>query len=68
MDLMTTLPGSIMEGFFPAGWDLAKIDRLAAQPPERLKERQKWWHADFEPVPSDTFEDFYTCMCHAIAR
>ncbi|REK31575.1 MAG: glucosamine-6-phosphate isomerase, partial [Planctomycetota bacterium] len=26
MDLMTTIGGSMMEGFFPAGWDLAKID------------------------------------------
>ena len=34
MDLMTTLPGSMMEGFFPAGWDLAKIDRLADLPPD----------------------------------
>ena len=27
MDLISTLPGSMMEGYFPAGWDLAKIDR-----------------------------------------
>ena len=27
MNLLTTLSGSLMEGFLPAGWDLAKIDR-----------------------------------------
>jgi glucosamine-6-phosphate deaminase len=68
MDLMTTLPGSMMEGFFPAGWDLAKIDRLAALPPNALQERQSWWHPKFEPVPCASFEDFDTFMGHEIAR
>jgi glucosamine-6-phosphate deaminase len=68
MDLMTTLPGSMMEGFFPAGWDLAKIDRLAALAPECLQERQPWWHAEFEPVACASFEDFDTYMGHEIAR
>jgi glucosamine-6-phosphate deaminase len=68
MDLMTTLPGSMMEGFLPAGWDLAKIDRLAASPPETVPSREKWWHPGFEPVPCATFEDFDTYMGHEIAR
>jgi glucosamine-6-phosphate deaminase len=68
MDLITTLPGSMMQGFFPAGWDLAKIDRLAALPPQSLEERQSWWHRDFEPVACASFEDFDTFMGHEIAR
>ncbi|MFO0878065.1 MAG: hypothetical protein U0840_12005 [Gemmataceae bacterium] len=68
MDLVSTLPGSMMEGFFPSGWDLAKIDRLAAFPPTRLQERQPWWNAGFEPVACDSFEDFDTFMGHEIAR
>jgi glucosamine-6-phosphate deaminase len=68
MDLMTTLPGSLMEGFLPAGWDLARIDRLAAEPPEALTGRQAWWHPQFEPVPCASFEDFDTYMGHEIAR
>src|SRR5579859_1712203 len=68
MDLLTTLRGSMMEGFFPAGWDLAKIDRLAALSPDRLRDRQPWWHADFEPVECASFEDFDTFMGHEIAR
>src|SRR5947209_612041 len=31
MNLLTTLRGSMMEGFLPAGWDLDKIDQLADQ-------------------------------------
>jgi glucosamine-6-phosphate deaminase len=68
MDLMTTLPGSLMEGFFPAGWDLAKIDELADLPPESVSQRRSWWHARFQPVPCATVEDFDTYMGHEIAR
>jgi glucosamine-6-phosphate deaminase len=57
----------MMENYFPAGWDLAKIDRLAAAPPAKLSERQKWWNPQFEPVACSTFEDFDTFMGHEIA-
>jgi glucosamine-6-phosphate deaminase len=67
MDLMTTLPGSLMEGFLPAGWDLTKIDRLAALPPEQAVARRPWWHPQFEPVACASFEDFDTVMGHEIA-
>jgi glucosamine-6-phosphate deaminase len=68
MDLITTIRGSLMEGFLPAGWDLAKIDRLAAAPPETLARREGWWHPQFDPVACASFEDFDTFMGHEIAR
>jgi glucosamine-6-phosphate deaminase len=68
MDLMSTLSGSLMEHFLPAGWDLAKIDRLAAQPAESLAQREHWWHDQFEPVACASAEDFDTYMGHEIAR
>jgi glucosamine-6-phosphate deaminase len=68
MDLLTTLPGSLMEGFLPGGWDLGKIDRLAGRPAETLAERQAWWHPHFEPVACGSYEDFDTFMGHEIAR
>jgi glucosamine-6-phosphate deaminase len=68
MDLLSTLAGSMMEGYFPAGWDLAKIDRLAAAAPAALEQRQRWWNEKFEPVPCASFEDFDTFMGHEIAR
>jgi glucosamine-6-phosphate deaminase len=67
MDLMSTMAGSMMENYFPAGWDLAKIDRLAADP-SRFGRRETWWHSDFNPVPCETYADFDTCMGHEIAR
>jgi glucosamine-6-phosphate deaminase len=68
MDLLTTISGSLMEGFLPRGWDLAKIDRLAAVPAEAATARQKWWHPKFEPVQCASVEDFDTYMGHEIAR
>ncbi|MBY0229339.1 MAG: hypothetical protein K2W96_08685 [Gemmataceae bacterium] len=63
MDLISTLPGSMMQGFLPAGWDLARIDRLAAAPIAR----QRWWNAKFEPVACASLADFDTFMGHEIA-
>src|SRR6266851_261504 len=68
MNLMTTFTGSMMEGFLPAGWDLAKIDRLAGALPETLAKREKWWQKGFEPVACAGYEDFDTYMGHEIAR
>jgi glucosamine-6-phosphate deaminase len=68
MDLISTLPGSMMEGFLPRGWDLAKIDRLADIDGAKLTARQKWWHPRFEPVPCASVADFDTYMGHEIAH
>ena len=67
MNLLTTFAGSMMEGFLPAGWDLAKIDACCSHPPEAIGERQTWWHPDFEPVPCDSVADFDVMMGHEIA-
>ncbi|GIW79271.1 MAG: hypothetical protein KatS3mg105_1078 [Gemmatales bacterium] len=68
MNLITTYAGSMMEGFLPKGWDLAKIDRLAEGGPEAVPKRETWWHPQFEPVLCETFSDFDTYMGHEIAR
>jgi glucosamine-6-phosphate deaminase len=68
MNLLTTLSGSLMEGFFPAGWDLAKIDACVDHDPATITERQKWWHPKFHPFPCKTLADFDTYMGHEIAQ
>ena len=67
MDLVSTLSGSLLEGFFPEGWDLARIDDCCAQPPESITDRQPWWHADFDVVPCENVADFDVMMGHEIA-
>jgi glucosamine-6-phosphate deaminase len=68
MNLLTTFAGSLMEGFLPHGWDLAKIDACCAHPPEAITERRPWWHRDFEPVACATAGDFDVQLGHEIAR
>jgi len=57
----------LLENFFPAGWDLKKIDRCCSNPPEKILERQKWWNKNFELVPCDSLEEFDIKMGHEIA-
>ena len=68
MDLLTTLAGSMMDGFLPRGWDLARIDACCALPPEVAGERQPWWNTDFEPIPCDSVADLDVMLGHEIAR
>jgi glucosamine-6-phosphate deaminase len=67
MNLLTTLSGSLLEHFFPAGWDLAKIDELASRLPAAIGSGEVWWHRDFQPVACGSGEDFNTYMGHEIA-
>jgi glucosamine-6-phosphate deaminase len=67
MDLISTIEGSMMERFLPFGWDLAKIDRCAAQDPALIAERQAWWHPGFSPISCKTLEEFDVKMGHEIA-
>lgn len=68
MDLLSTLPGSLLENFFPAGWDLAKIDKCVDDDPASITNRQAWWHNDFQPIPCETLADFDTFLGHEIAK
>ncbi len=68
MDLISTIRGSMLEGFFPAGWDLAKIDKLAAGSPQDFIRRESWWNPKFELMPCANYADFDTYMGHEIAR
>ena len=68
MNLLTTLSGSLMEGFLPQGWDLARIDVCCSHPPGAILDRQSFWHERFEPVACETLADFDTMMGHEIAQ
>ena len=66
MNLMDTIKGSLLEGFFPAGWDLAKMDACIGTP-ENVLERQPHWNEGFTPVMCDNLSDFDVLMGHEIA-
>ncbi len=67
MNLLTTYAGSMMEGFLPRGWDLARIDACCSLPPEAIRDRQPWWNPRFELVPCQSIADFDVMMGHEIA-
>ena len=67
MNLLDTLPGSLLENFFPSGWDLARIDQCCSNPPETVTDRQSFWNPAFTPLACETLGDFDTMMGHEIA-
>ena len=67
INLLTTIKGSMLEGFFPAGWDLEKIEECCSHKPDRIFKRESWWHSDYSIVSCDSVEDFGTLMGHEIA-
>ncbi len=63
MDFLTTVKGSMLEGFYPEGWDMAKIDACC----EKGAQRENFWHKDFNIVECPVLSDFDTYMGHEIA-
>jgi glucosamine-6-phosphate deaminase len=67
LDLLSTIKGSALEDFFPAGWDLARMDELAGRSPERIGEREEYWSENYEPVECESVEDLEVRMGVEIA-
>lgn len=69
MDFLSTIEGSLLDGFFPAGWDWKKIDDICALStnPDSIMERQSFWNKDFDIVPCDNVYDFDMVLGHEIA-
>lgn len=68
MDFNSTVKGSLLEGFYPEGWDFEKIDKCCSNAPESATERQAFWNKDFNPIQCDTLGEFDVKMGHEIAN
>ena len=68
MDFNSTVKGSLLEGFYPEGWDFEKIDACCSNAPESILERQSFWNAGFTPIQCDKLEEFDVKMGHEIAN
>ena len=64
MNFLSTVKGSLLEGFFPKGWDLERIDACC----EKGDMREVWWNPSFYPIKCESLSDFDTYMGHEIAR
>ncbi|MBP3706454.1 MAG: glucosamine-6-phosphate isomerase [Clostridia bacterium] len=63
MDFNSTVKGSLLEGFYPVGWDMEKIDKCC----DMGVARESFWNKDFNPVECESLSDFDTLMGHEIA-
>ena len=68
MDFNSTVKGSLLEGFYPEGWDFKKIDECCSHAPETVTERQAFWNDGFTPIQCDTLGEFEVKMGHEIAN
>ena len=64
MDFLSTVKGSLLEGFYPKGWDLKKIDECC----DKGVAREDFWNKDFNPIECDNIYEFDTLMGHEIAQ
>jgi len=67
MNFIDTVKGSLLEGFYPKGWDFNKIDQCCANDANSVLEKQDFWNDDFTPVMCDNIHDFDMMMGHEIA-
>ena len=67
MNFMSTVKGSMLEGFYPEGWDFDKIDACVGDP-ATVTDRQDFWNPAFTPIACKTLSDFETYMGHEIAQ
>ena len=63
MNFMTTVAGSMLEGFYPAGWDMQRMDECC----EKGVAREAFWNESFNPVECSALSDLDTLMGHEIA-
>ena len=67
IDFLNTVKGSLLEGFYPKGWDMARMDACCLNGVDDALVRQNHWHKDFQPIPCDSVEDFNMMLGHEIA-
>lgn len=67
MKFIDTVKNSLLEDFYPVGWDMEKIDACCNEN-NKVDERQEFWNRDFRPVSCETIYEFDTYMGHEIAQ
>jgi glucosamine-6-phosphate deaminase len=67
IDFNSTKKGTLLENFYPAGWDMARIDACCLNGVDDALTRRDHWNIDFHPVPCENVEDFNVMLGHEIA-
>jgi len=67
INMLTTIKGSLIDGFYPKGWNLKKIDRCCAMGLKKLTTPAKHWNKKYKPVTVRSVEEMDRRMGDAIA-
>lgn len=67
LDFKNTVKGSLLEGFYPTGWDFDRIDKCCTLGPTKLKARKPFWDEKFKPVAVPDVQRMDEKMGDAIA-
>ena len=67
LNLLNTIQGSLLEGFYPQGWDLKRIDKCCDMGLRKVTAPARHWSDDFKPVPVREVKEMDRRMGDAIA-
>jgi len=67
LTMLNTISGSLIENFYPKGWDLARIDRCCAMGMKKIISPAKHWNGDFKPIAVASVDEMDQRMGNAIA-
>jgi glucosamine-6-phosphate deaminase len=67
LTMLNTIKGSLLEGFYPKGWDLKRFDRCCDLGLAGVTKPGKWWAKDFKPVVVRDVAEMDRRMGEAIA-
>ncbi len=68
LNFLNTVKGSLLENFYPSGWDLQKIDDCCDLGLEKLLKPAPHWNKDFTPEALDSLVDLEYHMGAEIAN
>jgi glucosamine-6-phosphate deaminase len=67
LTMLNTIEGSLIDGFYPKGWDLRRIDKCCAMGLKKIPKPGRHWDKDFKPVAVRSVEEMDRRMGDAIA-
>lgn len=67
MNFIDTISDSLLDGFYPKGWDLKHIDNCCSNKANEVYDRQEFWNNEFNLVSCESISEFDTKMGHEIA-
>src|SRR5436305_14319541 len=68
LTMLNTIRGSLIESFYPKGWDLRRIDKCCGLGLKAVTTPAKHWNGDFKPVPVADVAEMDKRMGDAIAH